>query len=100
MHEDYTRYVVHLVRVQEAARDEALVRAHVAYLKGLEARGLLELAGPFADGGGGMLVLRAGSREEAEELVAEDPFVLTGSSRPEVRAWILSCGENNHLGMG
>ncbi len=94
------RYVVSLLRVAGCARSEALVRQHVAFLKDLDARGLLELAGPFEDGLGGMLILRAESLEQARELAAADPFVRAGASTAEVRTWLLSTEENNHLGMG
>ena len=100
MFDEFTRYVVMLHRVVEVPRNEALIRAHVAWLKGLEARGQLVLAGPFADGSGGMLVLRSASLEAAAALAGEDPFVRAGSARPEVRAWLHSCAENRHLGMG
>jgi len=100
VYEEFRRYVVELRRRPEVPRSEDLVREHVAYLKLLAARGQLELAGPFEDQGGGLLLLKAGSQEEAEALVAQDPFVLAGSSEPVVRAMTLSCPENGHLGFG
>jgi uncharacterized protein YciI len=52
---------------------------HFAYLTDLEARGILLAAGPFrdADGsrhGAGMMILRAGSVEEADRIAAEEPY--------------------------
>ncbi|MDX1483075.1 MAG: YciI family protein [Alphaproteobacteria bacterium] len=52
---------------------------HFAYLSDLEERGILLAAGPFmdADGsrhGAGMMILRAGSMEEADAIAAEEPY--------------------------
>ncbi|KAA3614536.1 MAG: hypothetical protein DWQ01_02190 [Planctomycetota bacterium] len=96
----FTRYVVHLVTRPEVPRPESLVREHVAFLKDLEAQDRLDFAGPFHDGKGGLLILRAASMDEAQATVAQDPFVIAGSSRAEIRAIQYSCPENQHLGMG
>ncbi len=93
-------YVVTLERTPGTARSEALVRAHVAFLRALDAQGQLILAGPFEDGAGGMIVLRADSLAAARTIANSDPFVTEGSSTCEVREWLLSHEENNHLGMG
>ena len=99
--ERFRRYVITLVRDPEVRRDDSVVRAHVAFLRELDAQGKLELAGPFEDGRGGMYILRVGSDQEARTIAESDPFVQTGLSKSfEARAWILSCEENNHQGMG
>jgi uncharacterized protein len=49
------------------------VAGHAAYWHGLELRGYL--GGPFDDRSGGLISFEAGSREEAERLIAADPFV-------------------------
>ena len=99
MHDEYRRYVITLTRDPGIAGDEALIRKHVAYLRELERSGQLVLAGPFEDGGGGMLIVRAPSLAEAETIAAADPFVTSGFDKCQVRAWIISCEENDHLGM-
>jgi hypothetical protein len=40
----------------------------------------------FAEGGG-LTIFRAATRAEAERFVAEDPFVLHGTHRAELRTW-------------
>lgn len=47
---------------------------HVAYLKKLAEEGTLLAAGPYEDGSGGAIVLRADDRAAAEAAVAGDPF--------------------------
>jgi uncharacterized protein YciI len=51
----------------------AVARQHVTYRRGLDARGYI--GGPFADRSGGLITLEVDSNEEAERLVAADPFV-------------------------
>lgn len=54
-------------------RVRGIAPEHAAYW---HARGLREyLGGPFADRSGGLITFEVPSAEEAERLVAEDPFV-------------------------
>ena len=99
MSDAFTRYVITLTRKLDHPRDEELIRSHVAYLRGLDKQGLLVLAGPFDDGRGGMVIIKAESLEAAQAVANADPFVTSGSVDAEVRTWKLSCEENNHLGM-
>jgi uncharacterized protein YciI len=96
-----TRYVavLHLPFPIPALTPED-IRAHVTWLKTLEDQGRLELAGPFADGRGGMVIFRADNLAEAQALAASDPFVERGLRRLELREWYLSRAENRHMGMG
>ena len=61
----FTRYVALLHPVPGLTADIPAIRAHVAWLRSLQAAGSLDLAGPFADGSGGMVILRAESAAEA-----------------------------------
>ncbi|MDA4845487.1 YciI-like protein [Hoeflea poritis] len=51
---------------------------HVAYLNTLNENGVLKLAGPFLDENekpdGSLVVIEAGSREEAHRIAADDPY--------------------------
>ncbi|WP_374373427.1 YciI family protein [Tabrizicola sp.] len=96
----FTRYVALLHPVPGLTADIPAIRAHVAWLRSLQAAGSLELADPFADGSGGMVILRAESAAEAEALARSDPFIRLGLRRLELRVWELSCEGNNHMGMG
>ena len=99
MADEFTRYVILLTPVPGQQRDEALVRRHVAYIKELDRKGRFVLGGPFEEGDG-MIVLKASSLEEARQIAAADPFVSEGARTCTVRTWLLSCEENNHMGMG
>ncbi len=100
MSDQFTRYAITLTRSQERPRDEALIKAHIAFLRELDRKGQLVLAGPFEDGRGGMIIVRADSRPSAQAIAESDPFVAGGYESCEVRTWLLSCEENNHMGMG
>ena len=66
----------------EYAADPDLVQAtrpaHRAYLTTLLDAGQLAYAGPFEDGSGALIVYECGSRDEAEGLIAADPFAAAG----------------------
>ncbi|MGB4826629.1 MAG: YciI family protein [Paracoccaceae bacterium] len=96
----FTRYVAFLHPVAGVTTDEVAIRAHVAWLRTLDAAGQLELAGPFGDGSGGMVILRAESEAQARALALADPYVKGGLRRLDLRPWELSCEANNHMGMG
>jgi len=98
--DDFTRYVITLTKRPGQRLSEPLIRAHVAHLRQLDAAGRLILCGPFADGQGGMIIVRAGSLAEAEAIAQADPFVTSGTEDYTVRTWHLSCEANNHMGMG
>ena len=54
----------------------AVAPAHAVYWRGRGLPGYV--GGPFADRSGGLITFDAGTTEEAERLVAADPFVTAG----------------------
>lgn len=98
--DSFTRYVITLTRNPGKPREQALIKEHVAFLQKLEREGHLVLAGPFEDGTGGMIIVRASSRAAAQAMAEADPFVTSGDASATVRTWLLSCAENNHMGLG
>ncbi|MGG7516966.1 YciI-like protein [Allorhizobium undicola] len=55
---------------------------HVEWLNGLNAEGVLKIAGPFLDGDGkpcgSMLIIKAQTLEEAKSIAGEDPYAKAG----------------------
>ncbi|HJM39048.1 MAG TPA: YciI family protein [Planctomycetota bacterium] len=94
------RYVILLTAEEGVEVNEELVRAHVAHLKQLEARGDLEFCGPFTDGTGGLAIIRAVSYEAACAIAEADPFVASGARTCDVGELEKSHAGNNYLGMG
>ena len=80
-----------------AADIERHVDAHLAWLLGLEADGVVFLSGPLTSGpgaapGSGVTVLRAADAEAAGKVAAGDPFVIAGLRTFEVFGWRLNEG--------
>ena len=66
--------------------------AHLAFMIGLEQRGVLFASGPFysPDGvpnGAGMSIVRAATLAEAHAILADDPFVVSGLRELELHEW-------------
>lgn len=55
---------------------------HVAYLKDLDAKGILKIAGPVLDNDekpcGSLIILKVGDKNEAERIASEDPYAKVG----------------------
>jgi catechol 2,3-dioxygenase len=77
-----------------------VVNEHLKYALQLEAQGVLFAAGPFVDDegkmvGDGMFIVRAGSRAEAEAILAKDPIHAGNFRRCTVYGWTLHEGKLN-----
>jgi uncharacterized protein len=81
-----------------ADRIQAHVAAHLRWMIAAERRGIIFASGPFVAEGqpmgvaGGMTILRAASREEAEAIARQDPFIAEGVYGFEIREWRLMEG--------
>jgi len=98
--DNYTRFVYILTRIDDSKWGEDLIHKHVEHLKSLETDDILELAGPFTDHKGGMVILKNIKYDQAKTIAENDPFVSSGAESYELMTWELSCAENNHLGLG
>jgi uncharacterized protein YciI len=71
--------------------------AHLAYMIGLEKRGVVFASGPLADGEGppsghGLTVLRTASAQEARAIAEADPFFVNGLRSFELKEWTIMEG--------
>jgi uncharacterized protein YciI len=85
-------YMIKLTIIVDRAAYEPFLPAHLAYLQELKARGALLLSGPFTDRSGGMVLVRAESREEAEAIARADPLVANKVDGYELREWLITEG--------
>jgi uncharacterized protein len=91
-------YFVCLTRpTRPLAELEKHLSSHKAYLSGLERDGKLLAAGPLLrEGarydGNGLIVFRAKTREEAQELADNDPFHVRGLRSYELLPWQVNEG--------
>lgn len=52
-------------------------------------------AGPFGDLSGGLAIIHASSKEKAQEIVGNDPFVQTGVTKVEIHSWLADLSKIN-----
>ncbi|MGF1498948.1 MAG: YciI family protein [Elainellaceae cyanobacterium] len=75
--------------IVEKSTFDRFVPAHKDYVRTLIEKGHEAKTGYWAEFGGGMLLFRAGDRQEAEAIVAADPLVKSGCVRYELHEWII-----------
>ena len=90
-------YMVKLTIVVDRAVYEPHLPAHIAYLQELKARGALVLSGPFADRTGGMVLVNAASRAEAEAIAEADPLIANRVDTYELREWLITDGQPEEI---
>ena len=76
----------------------ANIEAHLKFQVELEQKGIMFGAGPFWTDdekqwqGEGMVIIRAGSLDEAKKIAASDPMHASGARSFRVRPWLLNEG--------
>jgi uncharacterized protein YciI len=66
--------------------------AHLAYLRGLKAKGLLLASGPMDPRNGGALLLRVPDVAALDAIRDADPYTTTGCAQYELLPWKPSIG--------
>ncbi len=98
--DEFIRHVILLSNIPGKPRSTAVIKEHIEYLRELERKSQFVLCGPFLDYDGGMLMIKTSSLEEAKKIAEADPFIKNKVKTYEIRTCLLSCEENNHLGLG
>lgn len=65
------------------------IPAHRIYVRQLIAEGHQAKTGYWAGLGGGMLLFQANSRQEAEQIVSQDPLIQNNCVEYELHEWVL-----------
>ena|SRR6185295_20366018 len=86
-------YIIKLTIIVDRTIYEPYLPAHLAYLQELKSRGALLLSGPFTDRTGGLVIIQAASRVEAEAIVQADPLVANQVDSYELREWLITEGQ-------
>lgn len=81
-----SKYLVPLPEVDQV-RDE-----HLAFVDGLEAKGLMVAAGRQDPPVGGVVLLNVGDAERAREIMAADPYVVRGVADYTAVGWLPTRG--------
>jgi uncharacterized protein len=80
-------YFAAILHMADPERNQTLRPQHLEYVGRLDKQGQIHLAGPFADGTGGMVIYIADTLAEAEVLAKNDPYVAEGVRRLELHEW-------------
>jgi uncharacterized protein YciI len=79
------------VKIEEGIVDKSIfdryVSAHKAYVKQLIDEGHEARTGHWAQYGGGMLLFKAQSMDEAKAIIAQDPFIQNGCVNYKLYEW-------------
>lgn len=81
-----------LVTELDNSKKEQYFQDHMDYLDDLRAQGRIIANGKFADGSLGLIIFRAESAQEVEELVEQSPFAVQGVRKFEVKEWVAKWG--------
>jgi uncharacterized protein YciI len=71
-------FIIELIYKADLAEIDAAMRPHMAYLKKYYAAGQFLVSGRKVPREGGIILALAGSREQLEGIVRQDPFVSRG----------------------
>ena len=82
------KFAVILTYSSDNEKRQAVRPSHRDYLRGLADQGKLLHAGPFADDSGSLIVYEAGSSDEVQAILNNDPFTKEGIITDSViREW-------------
>jgi len=91
-------FVIESTPSSEQEKIKEILPYHLDYQANLEKRGVLVLAGPLSDStgnimnGSGLIVYRAESMKEAENIAQEDPMHKSGTRTFSLRKWLINEG--------
>ncbi|OIQ50356.1 YciI-like protein [Pseudodesulfovibrio hydrargyri] len=77
-------FILHLTYVKPLSEIDRLIPPHVEYLEKHYAAGTFLFSGRREPRTGGVIIARAGSRAEVEEIIQEDPFLIEGVAEYEI----------------
>lgn len=80
----YYAAILHMIDPQ---KNTEVRPRHIEYLDELDKKGKIFARGPFLDGSGGLVVYIANSFEEALSLAEDDPHIVEGVRRLELKEW-------------
>jgi len=79
-------YVV-IAKLTNMLKATAAITKYGPYIEKLKENGHFVAAGKWTDNSGAMLILRADSLEEVEEMVQDDPLVQNGAVAYQIKEW-------------
>lgn len=80
-------YYAAILHMLDPEKNQEVLPRHISYLNHLDQEGKIFGRGPFVDGSGGMVVYIADTWEEAQQMAENDPHVVEGVRRLELKEW-------------
>ncbi len=77
------------IGIVDKATFDRHVPAHKAFVQNLIHKGHQARSGYWRERGGGMLIFQAASREEAEEIIKQDPLIQNGCVTYQLHEWCI-----------
>jgi len=77
-------FAVHSVYLKPIEEVDKHLEAHRAFLKPLYDKGTAICSGPKIPRTGGFILMKASNREEAFEIIQNDPYVIHGMARYDI----------------
>ena len=84
-------FFVEILKYPMPPKEELRAR-HQAYVREQGEKGRIVLAGRFTDVSGGVIIWKFNSKDEAESIVANDPFVLEKYATYQLKEWSYNPG--------
>ncbi|MTD30696.1 YciI family protein [Planomicrobium sp. YIM 101495] len=79
-------FAVHLPMLDQE-KSEQFRPQHLAFLEVMRNEGKVHANGKFTDGSGGLVIYRADSYQDCENLVLNDPYVQEGARDYSIKEW-------------
>jgi uncharacterized protein YciI len=89
-------FLIFLTTVPGKTPSPEVLANHAAHLSLLDRCGVLVLAGPVPERGGGMIALRVASMADAKAIADDEPFVRGGYQTYELGTWVMSNLKNRY----
>lgn len=84
------KYFAAFLEMIDPVKNEELRPQHLDYLQKRKEEGKVFARGPFADDSGGLVIYKAETYEEAKKMAEEDPYVVHGVRKLNLREWNMS----------
>nr|WP_275899520.1 YciI family protein [Bacillus piscicola] len=78
-----------LLKMKDSELSQKYRPDHLAFLEKHHQDNNVTAYGKFTDGAGGLIIYRAETLEQAEDLVKEDPYIKTGARTYEIHEWAM-----------
>lgn len=90
------KYIAMLKDKARGSLNDTLLNQHVSHLKRMNQEGKLFICGPFKDNDGAIQILLANTKEEAEKLIQQDPFIVNKYYKQYSIYELLEANEDNN----